>query len=163
MKRFNTKSCIWSITKEDLIKIKEKSNSITKMLDYMNLSRTSKTTRKNLKIRLEEENIDISSFNNRNKFRNSKSTGIPNEEWFVENSHHGGHSTKNRLFKLGWENKCSWCGIGEWRGTPLSLHLDHIDGNNKNNLLGNLRLLCPNCHSQTNTYCGKNKPKKWSS
>lgn len=56
------------------------------------------------------------------------------------------------------ENVCSECGLsGEWNGKPISLHLDHIDGNSSNNSLDNLRLLCPNCHSQTETYCGKNK------
>ena len=67
------------------------------------------------------------------------------------------HDTKLRLIKLGiFENKCDICNIATWNNKPLSLHLDHIDGNPKNNLVSNLRLLCPNCHSQTDTYCGKN-------
>lgn len=52
--------------------------------------------------------------------------------------------------------KCRWCGISDWNGQPLVLHLDHIDGNRNNQSLGNLRLLCPNCHSQTETYTGRN-------
>jgi hypothetical protein len=55
------------------------------------------------------------------------------------------------------ENKCLWCNLSEWRGIPLKLDIDHIDGNNQNNKRGNLRALCPNCHSQTNTFRGKNK------
>ncbi|MFA9445403.1 HNH endonuclease [Egicoccus sp. AB-alg6-2] len=43
-----------------------------------------------------------------------------------------------------------------WRGRPLSLHLDHISGDPRDNRLENLRLLCPNCHAQTPTHCGKN-------
>jgi hypothetical protein len=54
-------------------------------------------------------------------------------------------------------DECSQCSLAEWRGKKLNLELDHIDGNNFNNNLLNLRLLCPNCHSQTDTYCGKNK------
>jgi hypothetical protein len=70
------------------------------------------------------------------------------------------HSLKRRLFKEGLlENKCSLCGLVTWREKKISLHLDHIDGNNRNNSLSNLRLLCPNCHSQTDTYCGRNKNK----
>ena len=47
-----------------------------------------------------------------------------------------------------------------WNGNPITLQLDHIDGNSDNNFLSNLRLLCPNCHSQTPTYKGGNKSKK---
>ena len=52
--------------------------------------------------------------------------------------------------------ECSECLLSEWRCKPISLELDHIDGNNKNNDLSNLRLLCPNCHSQTETFRGRN-------
>lgn len=57
--------------------------------------------------------------------------------------------------------ECVKCGVGEfWNGKRLTLQLDHVDGNNNNNLLHNLRWLCPNCHSQTKTYAGKNINKK---
>lgn len=52
---------------------------------------------------------------------------------------------------------CEQCGnTGEHLGKPLTLHLDHINGQNKDHRLENLRFLCPNCHSQTHTYCGRN-------
>lgn len=57
-------------------------------------------------------------------------------------------------------NQCLICGISEWQGKPLKLELDHIDGNCLNNRRENLRALCPNCHSQTETYCGKNVKRK---
>jgi 5-methylcytosine-specific restriction endonuclease McrA len=50
------------------------------------------------------------------------------------------------------DGKCLWCGICDWREIKLTLELDHIDGNNKNDERDNLRILCPNCHSQTPTF-----------
>lgn len=49
------------------------------------------------------------------------------------------------------------CGLTEWKGKPISLQLDHINGDKIDHRLENLRLLCPNCHSQTETFAGKNK------
>lgn len=53
--------------------------------------------------------------------------------------------------------KCSCCGLVDWQGMSISLDLDHIDGNNQNNLPNNLRLLCPNCHRQTPTWGNKKR------
>jgi Zn finger protein HypA/HybF involved in hydrogenase expression len=55
------------------------------------------------------------------------------------------------------EYKCEKCQISTWEGQKLSLHLDHINGKNGDHRLENLRFLCPNCHSQTNNYTGRNK------
>jgi 5-methylcytosine-specific restriction endonuclease McrA len=64
---------------------------------------------------------------------------------------------KRRLLALGLlENRCGKCGITEWLGAPLSMHLDHINGVRDDHRLENLRMLCPNCHSQTPTYAGRN-------
>jgi hypothetical protein len=68
------------------------------------------------------------------------------------------YKLKNRLLKAGiLENCCSICGINIWNQKSINLELDHIDGNRVNHLLSNLRLLCPNCHSQTETYRSKNR------
>lgn len=82
---------------------------------------------------------------------------IPMEEMLVENSSATRHNMKLRLLSVGLlRNECYICGISEWLGKPLSLDLDHINGINNDNRLENLRLLCPNCHSQTDTYRGRN-------
>lgn len=72
---------------------------------------------------------------------------------------------------LGWDakrnkilseqkHKCSKCGIDSWMGQPLSLEIDHIDGDRNNNSRDNLEALCPNCHSLTPTFRSKNKNAK---
>ena len=55
------------------------------------------------------------------------------------------------------EGKCAECSIIDYNNKSITLELDHIDGNGKNNREMNLRCLCPNCHSQTSTYRSKNK------
>ena len=55
---------------------------------------------------------------------------------------------------------CELCNTSEWLGSPITLEIHHIDGNNKNNELSNLQILCPNCHSQTDNYRAKNIKKK---
>lgn len=61
-----------------------------------------------------------------------------------------------------FEYKCNKCGIKEWNGNNITLEIEHIDGDNWNNIKNNLELLCPNCHSQTLTFRKKgiNIPKK---
>ena len=54
------------------------------------------------------------------------------------------------------EAKCECCNNTEWLGKPISLEVDHINGNSTDHRLDNLKILCPNCHAQTDTYRGKN-------
>ena len=68
------------------------------------------------------------------------------------------YKLKNKLLVFGLkQNKCEMCGIDSWNGKNLNCELDHIDGDRFNHKLSNLRMLCPNCHSQTDTYRSKNK------
>jgi hypothetical protein len=64
---------------------------------------------------------------------------------------------KGRLLGAGLkQGRCEACGIDEWRGEPLSLALHHVNGDGQDNRLENLQLLCPNCHSQTPNFSGRN-------
>ena len=99
------------------------------------------------------------------------------KEWSVDVSHFKDHAhdplerlsirpneAKGRLWlyltKIGREYKCEGCGIGsEWNNKKLTLQVDHINGINYDHRPENLRFLCPNCHSQTDTFCWKNANK----
>lgn len=89
----------------------------------------------------------------------SKNKSItPNNVIFTENSLYSNELVKGRIVKDNLlEYKCSKCGIDNWCGETIILDLDHINGDNRDNRLENLRYLCPNCHSQTDTYKGRNK------
>lgn len=67
---------------------------------------------------------------------------------------------RRKEFGISHESICDECGQNEiWNKKKLVLHLDHIDGNRHNHHVNNLRWLCPNCHSQTETFCSKNRIK----
>jgi Zn finger protein HypA/HybF involved in hydrogenase expression len=68
------------------------------------------------------------------------------------------HANKLRraLVEIGRELRCEGCGLDCWRDMPITLEIDHINGEHNDNRRDNLRFLCPNCHSQTETYCVKN-------
>lgn len=69
------------------------------------------------------------------------------------------HQTKRMRVILEQDGKCAHCFNSEWMGKPICFEMDHIDGNNKNNLRSNLEILCPNCHSNTPTWRGRKNAK----
>lgn len=92
----------------------------------------------------------------------SRPLGKPIEEYLKENSKVNRWSLKIRLIREGYlRNICYECGQKpEWHSKKLVMVLDHINGINDDYRLDNLRLLCPNCNSQTDTFAGRNIKRK---
>ena len=79
---------------------------------------------------------------------------------YIKGSFVSAHKLKLKMIRDGMkEHKCELCNITEWMGQKVPIELDHIDGNHYNNELSNLRIVCPNCHAQTDTNSGKNNKK----
>lgn len=153
---------IWSLEKEKLQEILDKSNTIAEVLAKLELSLHSKNY-KALNERIKEEDLSLHKLNqNRklNSFGGVREADL--KDVLTEESTYSRGSIKRRLVEENLkEYKCSLCNnLGEWNGQKLILQLDHINGINNDNRLENLRFLCPNCHSQTETYCGKNSKKE---
>ncbi len=83
---------------------------------------------------------------------------LPLEEVLVERSAYSRAKLKQRLYETGLRaRECELCGQGEqWRGAPMSLILDHVNGVHDDNRLENLRIVCPNCNATLPTHCGRN-------
>ena len=141
--------------KEELEQLVKTSNSFSEILRKQNKS-ISGTAVKILKDKLDSYGISY-------LFLNEKEIGkqIPLKEILVENRNYNSNTLKKRLIESGLkEDKCELCGCSnEWNGKPLTLQLDHINGNHSDNRLENLRVICPNCHSQTETF-GNKRTKK---
>lgn len=109
---------------------------------------------------IEQHGIDISHF--RGKGWNvglsfQPTCAKPIKEILVKNSSYQSYKLKNRLLKEGLkEHRCECCGLEKWFDSSIPLELHHINGDNKDNRLENLQLLCPNCHALTDSYRGKN-------
>jgi transcriptional regulator with XRE-family HTH domain len=84
-------------------------------------------------------------------------TAMPIEELLVVGRRTSRTHLKNRLLKEGLkENRCEICGITTWMGKPVNMQLHHVNGDGSDNRLKNIQFLCGNCHSQTDTYGGRN-------
>ena len=82
---------------------------------------------------------------------------MPIEELLVAGIYRGRRNLKERLVRAGIkEDKCESCGLYEWRNAAITLCLHHGNGDRDDNRLSNLSLLCPNCHSQTENFAGRN-------
>lgn len=99
---------------------------------------------------------------------NQSGKGIPKpnndymslEEYLKNSQDIQSNKVRIKLLREGYkEHKCENCGLTEWLGQPIPLELHHKDGNRNHNEIENYQLLCPNCHTFTDSYRGKNSTK----
>jgi HNH endonuclease len=87
----------------------------------------------------------------------SRPQAVPIDELLVAGRSRNRAHVKLRLLSAGLkENRCEDCGLTSWRDRPLSMALHHVNGDGDDNRLENLQFLCPNCHSQTENFAGRN-------
>lgn len=153
-----SKSKIYQLSEKEFIEIVKSSKSYNECLKKIGLSH-GRSQNDLLKKRCSELEISTEHFTFSNTPSNKKYTL---EEIFKENSE---YTNMTRMKTKILDNKmliyeCAICGNkGEWQGKPLTLQLDHKNGNHKDNRIENLRFLCPNCHTQTETYGSKSRAK----
>lgn len=148
-------------TKEILSEAVKDCFSISAVLSKLGLKLTGGSYH-NISGRIKSYGIDISHFTGQGYLKGKSHTWAPKielEKVLVKNSSYSRGNLKRRLLKEGMLVKhCYICkGLPEWQGSPLTLELDHINGDPHDNRIENLRLLCPNCHSQTETFSKKTR------
>lgn len=158
------KSILYDFTPCELQKLLDTSDSYSDLLRKIGLNPKGGNPKTLHKI-IEEYKLDETQLNINRKSLFSKcaefakrTNKIPIEDILSNKcTYYSSYKLLRRLVAEGYkEYCCEKCGITDWMGKTISLQLDHIDGNHNNNALENLRVVCPNCHSQTETYAGKN-------
>lgn len=151
-------SKVYQISDKEFKGLIKKSNSYSDVLRALGLNTKGGSSTDILKKRIRELNCSISHFNKKMKPSNNAKYSL-DEILVKDSSYMNIRSLKDRIVReKRLEYKCAMCGnIGIWNGQKLSLQLDHINGVHNDHRIENLRFLCPNCHSTTETYAGKNK------
>lgn len=158
------RSIIWSIPREEFVDLVSRSKTIADILRYFGLNNKG-GNHHTVKRRAKEENIDLSHIalgkgSNKGKRFTPRKT---DQEYFCENGTANRDSVKKRIIRNNLiPYQCAECGLKDiWNNKKITLQLEHKNGIPNDNRLINLCFLCPNCHSQTDTYAGKRfkKPK----
>jgi len=154
---------IADLTKDQIEDLISKHSSIRQMLESIGVNSNGSGAYKTLRIHCDRIGVHLPKFKTNGRFSFSTSDKMPLEDILIANSTYQNRSSlKRRLVNEGvLKYRCEECGIKEWNNKPISLQLEHKNGVNNDNRLGNLSLLCPNCHSQTTTFAGGNTKIKY--
>lgn len=159
----NNINTLRNVDKEKLQEVFNQSTSVSNVLSYFGFIPQRKDSRKLINSLILSYSIDLTKMHENLKIKLSEQCskidrGKPFE--FVKGKFVGGSELIKHLKKIQHRMICSECGIGEeYNNKPISLQVHHIDGDNTNNVIENLQILCPNCHSQTDSFCGKKNRK----
>ena len=156
------RSIIWTTSLDEFKIIVNESRTITECLRKLGLVNKGRNN-KTFLARVAEDNISIEHIRRQSASVAQEGKRIPLEDFLVLGREVQGSAIKKKLVSAGlMKDECSVCGqLPEWNGKPLSLELDHINGNRLDNRIENLRIICPHCHSQTDTFRGRaNRGKK---
>ena len=135
---------------DELNEVIKEARNIKHIIDILKIHRS---YHNKIKQYINDNNININHFNLKSEENVSISTKLIIGDKQVSSKSIKQYLISNNIVK----NECSICKIPPlWNNSPLTLQLDHINGNHYDNRVGNLRLICPNCHSQTETYTGRN-------
>jgi hypothetical protein len=148
-----------NVTKEYLQAVCDDSCSVSDVMIHFLFSYKRSDARQKLNDLIINLQIDLTKLHENLKEKMRKINTLPKktEFNFIKGEYVLGRELYKQLKRINNPVVCVECGIGEiYNGKFLRLQVHHIDGDNKNNEIENLSLLCPNCHSQTDSYCGKN-------
>lgn len=144
----------WKMFSDEQIRsFVEECTSFVQLQKKMGYSGNSGSIKQKLEEVLKEKGIDYSHFKGHAWNKNENKKSVKHRDPLRPLA----QSTIKERFIKSHEYKCEKCGISEWNGMPITLQLHHKDGDHNNNDESNLGLLCPNCHSQTENFCGKKK------
>lgn len=144
------------IFEEKVLKVLPNSNSLNDVCYNLGLKGVNWYYKK-IKDIIKKYNIDISHFGTLKKTNVHNFTKLSDVEYFSNGTHRSGRNMLERLIKDRYkEHKCENCNRSEWEEQPIPLQIHHINGDHFDNRIENLQVLCPNCHSLTDTFCKKN-------